>query len=211
MNDHDPFCKCYYPALTDTKTCTWCYVIRRVRIDEYLQAWNEGFGIGFEEGKEKAKEIYTNDCFECGYAGEWSTWVCENCRKENPDIIDDYGLDVSTNEDIHNLSQTIEDDPIARGIRKYEEDIDIAYWQGYNNAMVEMDEASAEQASAAGTSNPPTTTQKLDTLGFLHLGTQDYMCPFCVTPWKCNGPHIDEGDMENFLLYIEDRNAKTDD
>ena len=52
MKDHDPFCKCYYPALTDPKTCTWCYVIRRVRIDEYLQAWTEGFGIGFEEGKQ---------------------------------------------------------------------------------------------------------------------------------------------------------------
>jgi hypothetical protein len=22
----------------------------------------------------------------------------------------------------------------------------------------------------------------------------DYMCPNCVTPWKCNGPHISEDD-----------------
>ena len=22
----------------------------------------------------------------------------------------------------------------------------------------------------------------------------DYMCPNCVTPWKCNGPHIPEGE-----------------
>jgi hypothetical protein len=22
--------------------------------------------------------------------------------------------------------------------------------------------------------------------------TTDYMCPNCVTPWKCNGPHIPE-------------------
>lgn len=152
MNEHDPFCKCYYPALTDPKTCTWCYVIRRVRIDEYLQAWNEGFGIGFEEGKEKAKEIYTNDCFECGYAGEWSTWICDNCKQ--------------------NL---------------------------YN------------ETSAAGTSKPPTTTQKLDTLGFFNMGTTDYMCPFCVTPWKCNGPHIDEEDMENFLLYMKDGHAENND
>ena len=21
---------------------------------------------------------------------------------------------------------------------------------------------------------------------------EDYMCPNCVTPWKCNGPHIEE-------------------
>lgn len=74
MKNHDPYCKCYYPALTDPETCTWCYVIRQVRIDEYLQAWNEGYGIGFGEGKQKK-----------------------------------------------------------------EEDIDTAYWQGYNNAMVEKD------------------------------------------------------------------------
>jgi hypothetical protein len=24
--------------------------------------------------------------------------------------------------------------------------------------------------------------------------TTDYMCPNCVTPWKCNGPHIPEPD-----------------
>jgi hypothetical protein len=154
MKNHDPYCKCYYPALTDPETCTWCYVIRQVRIDEYLQAWNEGFGIGFEEGKEKAKEIYTNDCFECGYAGEWSTWVCDNCRKENPDIIDDYGLDEASPYD-QGRSLRDEEEPkiiesiarakrIQRGIDKWEEDIDIAYWQGYNNAMVEKDQQESE-------------------------------------------------------------------
>lgn len=25
---------------------------------------------------------------------------------------------------------------------------------------------------------------------------EDEMCPNCVTPWKCNGPHILEGDNE---------------
>ena len=56
MKNHDPYCKCYYPALTDPETCTWCFVIRQVRIDEYLQAWNEGYGIGFSEGKQKKEE-----------------------------------------------------------------------------------------------------------------------------------------------------------
>lgn len=28
--------------------------------------------------------------------------------------------------------------------------------------------------------------------------TAEYMCPFCVTPWKCNGPHIDEQDLANY-------------
>ena len=23
-------------------------------------------------------------------------------------------------------------------------------------------------------------------------GDPEYMCPNCVTPWKCNGPHIPE-------------------
>lgn len=207
MNEHDPYCKSYYPALTDPKTCTWCYVIRRVRIDEYLQAWNEGFGIGFAEGEQKAKEFYTNDCLECGYAGEWSTWICENCQKENPDIVDDYGLD----EEPKIIDSIVRAKRIQRGIDKWNEDIDIAYWQGYNNALIEKDQSSAEQTSAADTSKPTTTTQKLDTLGFFNMGTTDYMCPFCVTPWKCNGPHIDEGDMENFLLYIEDKNAENND
>jgi len=27
----------------------------------------------------------------------------------------------------------------------------------------------------------------------------DYMCPNCVTPWKCNGPHIAEGEKS----YVE--------
>lgn len=166
---HDPYCKSFYPALIPAEKCRWCTVIREVRLDEYLEAWNEGFAIGYGE------------------------------KSMNEDIVQ-----VSSNADIHNLSKNADNDAMGRAIRKWEEDIDIAYWQGYNNAMVEMDEA-----SAAG--SKPTTTQKLSTLGFLHLGTTDYMCPFCVSPWKCNGPHIDEGDMENFLLYMEDRNAENND
>lgn len=26
-----------------------------------------------------------------------------------------------------------------------------------------------------------------------HFMVEDYMCPNCVKPWKCNGPHIEEG------------------
>jgi hypothetical protein len=32
---------------------------------------------------------------------------------------------------------------------------------------------------------------------------EDYMCPFCVTPWKCNGPHIDQDDLEEFESYVQ--------
>lgn len=31
----------------------------------------------------------------------------------------------------------------------------------------------------------------------------DYMCPFCATPWKCNGPHIDEQDLPEFEAYMD--------
>lgn len=30
----------------------------------------------------------------------------------------------------------------------------------------------------------------------MNEGLEDEMCPNCVTPWKCNGPHILEGDNE---------------
>jgi len=32
----------------------------------------------------------------------------------------------------------------------------------------------------------------------------DWMCPFCVKPWKCNGPHFGPEDMPNFQTYIDD-------
>jgi hypothetical protein len=33
-------------------------------------------------GYAEAEKKYTNDCFICGYAGEWSTWTCEDCELE---------------------------------------------------------------------------------------------------------------------------------
>ena len=33
-------------------------------------------------GYQEAEDIYTNSCVSCGYAGEWSTWMCANCAKE---------------------------------------------------------------------------------------------------------------------------------
>ena len=32
----------------------------------------------------------------------------------------------------------------------------------------------------------------------------DYMCPFCVSPWKCNGPHIGPDDLDSFNSYVDD-------
>lgn len=38
------------------------------------KAWAKGYA--------EAKKFYTNDCLSCGYAGEWSTWICDDCKKE---------------------------------------------------------------------------------------------------------------------------------
>lgn len=48
-------------------------------------AYNRGYSDGYKE----AEKYYTNSCFSCGYAGEWSTWVCDDCIKNNTDEEDD--------------------------------------------------------------------------------------------------------------------------
>ena len=57
-----------------------------VRYEDYLsslesitkdivdKAWAKGYA--------EAEKFYTNGCLFCGYAGEWSTWVCDDCKKE---------------------------------------------------------------------------------------------------------------------------------
>ena len=37
--------------------------------------------------------------------------------------------------------------------------------------------------------------------------SDEYMCPFCVTPWKCNGPHIEPEDMTEFKAALEQEYA----
>lgn len=29
-----------------------------------------------------------------------------------------------------------------------------------------------------------------------------YLCPFCVSSWDCDGPHIEEKDLESFYERI---------
>lgn len=47
----------------------------------------------YERGYKDAEKYYTNSCFSCGYAGEWSTWICDDCknavRDEELDWIDE--------------------------------------------------------------------------------------------------------------------------
>ena len=57
-----------------------------VRYEDYLsslesitkdvadKAWAKGYA--------EAEKLYTNSCLSCGYAGEWSTWICDDCKKE---------------------------------------------------------------------------------------------------------------------------------
>lgn len=130
---HDPYCKAFYPALLPVEQCTWCYVIRQVRMDEYKKAWDEGYGIGYET----AKEYYTNECFVCGYAGEWSTYVCEDCDEGIEIGYQSLNNEMPKYEDIDKEARA---ERIQRGIDKWKADIDIAYWQGYNNAMNKGDE-----------------------------------------------------------------------
>lgn len=36
------------------------------------------------------------------------------------------------------------------------------------------------------------------------MTADEYMCPFCVTPWKCNGPHIAEDELPEFNAAINE-------
>ena len=79
---HDPLCS--WPMICN------CNIIRRVREDEkryrnevewkYQQA-AEAAQTAYDEGYKDAEKYYTNSCFFCGYAGEWSTWICEECEE----------------------------------------------------------------------------------------------------------------------------------
>lgn len=30
----------------------------------------------------------------------------------------------------------------------------------------------------------------------------DWLCPFCVTSWICDGPHIESKDIQSFIEYM---------
>jgi len=34
------------------------------------------------------------------------------------------------------------------------------------------------------------------------LNDGTYLCPFCVSSWDCDGPHIEEKDLESFYLRL---------
>jgi hypothetical protein len=41
----------------------------------------------------------------------------------------------------------------------------------------------------------------------MRLNDGKYICPFCVSSWDCDGPHIEEKDLDSFyerLAYIRE-------
>ena len=57
-----------------------------VRYEDYLSALEsitkDIVDKAWAKGYAEAEEFYTNSCLFCGYAGEWSTWICDDCKKE---------------------------------------------------------------------------------------------------------------------------------
>lgn len=49
-------------------------LLENITKDIVDKAWAKGYA--------EAEEFYTNSCLFCGYAGEWSTWICDDCKKE---------------------------------------------------------------------------------------------------------------------------------
>jgi hypothetical protein len=37
----------------------------------------------------------------------------------------------------------------------------------------------------------------------MRLNDGKYLCPFCVSSWDCDGPHIEEKYLENFYERLE--------
>ena len=52
--------------------------------EQKLLAWIRSVqDEAYDRGYKDAEKYYTNSCFYCGYAGEWSTWACDDCTKNN--------------------------------------------------------------------------------------------------------------------------------
>lgn len=82
---------------TETPICNNCRAVCCCYVIDYVREWEramcpsnlEAYLKGMQDGYKKAEKYYTNSCFYCGYAGEWSTYVCDECierlKKEDED------------------------------------------------------------------------------------------------------------------------------
>lgn len=85
---------CPFIEDTDNVIYGWnacqCDLIESVEGDAYKRGYDAAvldlapnLQIAYEQGYKKAEKFYTNDCMLCGYMGEWSTYICDDCIKEN--------------------------------------------------------------------------------------------------------------------------------
>jgi hypothetical protein len=56
----------------------YLFALENITGDIVDKAWAKGWAVGYAH----AEEFFTNSCLACGYAGEWSTWICEVCTAE---------------------------------------------------------------------------------------------------------------------------------
>ena len=79
----------YNGVLHDTDYADGTYV----RYADYISALESITGDivdkAWAKGYAEAEEFFTNSCLSCGYAGEWSTWICEVCMAELPEEEDE--------------------------------------------------------------------------------------------------------------------------
>ena len=115
MNDHDPLCPSLLVAPAKfggmEKASCRCDLINRVR------------------------DSMKPEC-TCGHDDLEYIFHLQDCKQgaflKSQDKTEWMDPDEEPDKDVR-------DERIQRGIDKWEEDIDIAYWQGYNNAMVEKE------------------------------------------------------------------------
>lgn len=63
-----------YAAGTYVRYADYISALESITKDVADKAWAKGYA--------EAEKLYTNSCLSCGYAGEWSTWICDDCKKE---------------------------------------------------------------------------------------------------------------------------------
>ena len=51
-------------------------VCRHTKYEGSLACIHDAYLKGYAD----AQNVYTNDCFNCGYAGEWSIGLCDTCE-----------------------------------------------------------------------------------------------------------------------------------
>jgi hypothetical protein len=88
MTNHDPLCPSMDESESEYCSLCHCHLITKVR-EDMRQPGRIQFLIdeAYKRGYKEAEEFYTNSCMLCGYAGEWSTYICDECIEENKNVL----------------------------------------------------------------------------------------------------------------------------